>query len=266
MGYGGRVHDGHIVVVGQWREGQGGRLPLPYVDAVRAAGGDPVIYSTFELGPEQEHPAGYEAVMGLEPDDVSPLEEAAGLVLPGGGDIDPSWYKRPRHPQSRSINHRRDNFELNLLSEALERDLPVLAICHGMQLLNVHLGGTLHQHLADLPGRVEHDAGYPSPTPSHGVKIVEGSPLAEMFGATRVQTNSHHHQGLDYVPAPLAECAWAEDGVLEGVASTEHSFVVGVQWHPEVMVDAYEPQLQLFHAFVAAAGEYSASEEVKATA
>jgi gamma-glutamyl-gamma-aminobutyrate hydrolase PuuD len=266
MGYESRFHDGHIVVVGQWREGQGGRLPLPYVDAVRAAGGDAVIYSTFELGPEQDHPAGYEAVMGLEPDDTSPLDDAAGLVLPGGGDIDPARYKRPRHPQSRAINHRRDNFELNLLGEALERDLPVLAICHGMQLLNVHFGGTLHQHLADLPGRVEHDVGWPSPIPIHGVKVVDDSPLAAMLGATRVQTNSHHHQGLDHVPAPLEECAWAEDGVLEGIVSTAHSFVVGVQWHPEVMIDHHEQQLQLFNSFVAAAGQYSVTDTVRATA
>jgi putative glutamine amidotransferase len=266
MGYSRPVHDGNIVVVGQWREGQGGRLPRPYVDAIRAAAGEPVVYSTFELGPDQEHPDGYEAVMGLETDDVSPLDDAAGLVLPGGGDIDPSWYNRPRHPQSRSINHRRDSFEGNLLAAALERDLPVLAICHGMQLLNVHLGGTLHQHLADLPGRVEHDVGYPSPDPIHGVKVVEDSSLAEILGSTRVQTNSHHHQGLDHVPAPLMECAWAEDGVLEGVVSTEHSFVVGVQWHPEVMINDHEPQLQLFQAFVAAAAEYSSAESVKATA
>jgi putative glutamine amidotransferase len=262
MGYGSPVHDGHIVVVGQWRDGQGSRLPLPYVDSVRAAGGNPLIYSAFEADPEQDHPPGYDAVMGLEPDDTSPLDGAAGLVLPGGGDIDPAWYQRPRHPQSRSINHRRDRFELNLLAEALERDLPVLAICHGMQLLNVHLGGTLHQHLADLPGRVEHDAGYPSAEPIHRVKIIEGSPLADVLGSTRVQTNSHHHQGLDYVPAPLTECAWAEDGVLEGVVSTEHSFVVGVQWHPEAMTDG----LQLFRALVEAAGEYSATGSVKATA
>ena len=259
-------HDGYIVVVGQWREGQGSRLPLAYVDAVRAAGGYPLIYSTFELTPEQNAPAGYEMVTGLDQDDTSPLEGASGLVLPGGGDIDPAWYSRPRHPMTRSINHRRDRFELNLLAEALERDLPVLAICHGMQLLNVHLGGTLHQHLADLPDRVEHDAGDPAPAPIHAAKIAEDSPLAGIFGATRISINSHHHQGLDNVAEPLKGCAWAEDGVLEAVVSEEHSFVVGVQWHPEVMIDADEPQLSLFGALVDAASEYGTTDSVKATA
>jgi putative glutamine amidotransferase len=264
-GRGSPRHKGHIVVVGQWRHGVGGRVPRAYVDAVTKAGGKGVVYSTFGPGRDQTGD-GYEVSWGLDPEDTSPLDGAAALVLPGGGDIDPSWYGRSRHPKTANVNHRRDRFELNLIDVALNRDLPILAICHGMQLLNVHFGGTLQQHLPDSPGRVQHDNGYPVSAPVHGAKVDTKSPLADMLGGDRVPINSHHHQGLDDIGGPLKGCAWAEDGVLEGVVSSDHSFVVGVQWHPEVMVEDFRSQLSLFHALVEAAENYSGSEGVKATA
>lgn len=260
------MHDGHIVVVGQWREGTGGRIPVPYLDAIRAAGGRSKLVSAFEPGPQEIVPEGVDAVMGLEPDDDSPMNEAVGLVLPGGGDIDPSWYGRDRHPETHNVNHRRDRFELTLLEEALNRDVPVLAICHGMQLLNVHLGGTLHQH---LPKHRQHDAGAPGPDPVHEVRIRERCLLAGYLGATRVAVNSHHHQGLDDVADVLEEVAWADDGVLEAVASRTSTWVVGVQWHPEVMAPRAAPHARLFGAFVdatAAFAERSAGRSARATA
>jgi putative glutamine amidotransferase len=257
---------GHIVVVGQWREGQGGRIPVAYLDALRSAGGNPRPFSTFEAGPGQEVPAEIAADMGLAEDDLAPMEGASGLVLPGGGDIDPGWYGRPRHPQTHNVNQRRDRFERNLLNDALRRDMPVLAICHGMQLLNVCMGGTLHQHLADGPQRVNHDCGYPNSEPAHQLRIKERTVLARDMGGSHFRVNSHHHQGLDDVAGPLEEVAWAEDGVLEAVASRVHSWVVGVQWHPEVMVPEWEEQRRLFEAFVAACEAFDSSRSVRATA
>ncbi|HVM34225.1 MAG TPA: gamma-glutamyl-gamma-aminobutyrate hydrolase family protein [Actinomycetota bacterium] len=246
--------NGHIVVVGQWREGQG-RVPAPYARAVEAAGGNPVIFSTFDL-PDDQVPGGIPFFEECDPYDSSALDGATGLLLPGGGDIDPSLYGRGRHRTTRNINHRRDQYERTLLDVALERDVPVLAICHGMQILNVHLGGTLEQNLSDDPIRLRHDGSFPTPEPVHRVEVTPGTLLAHATGAATLEVNSHHHQGLDDVADPLVEVAWAEDGVLEGVVSREHSWVVGVQWHPEVMAPVDACQAKLFDAFVTAAAEY----------
>ncbi|MEA2508253.1 MAG: putative glutamine amidotransferase [Actinomycetota bacterium] len=246
----------HIVVVGQWRQGHA-RLPVAYAEAISAAGGHPKIFSTFSLLPEQDVPEHLDVVLGLDPEDPSPLEGAAGLLLPGGGDIDPAWYGRPQHPRTTRISHRRDQFEKTLLRAALEQDLPVLAICHGMQMLSVHLGGTLDQHLADDPTRIEHDSSDPSPGPVHKVHVDEGCRLAEIFDGTEIAVNSSHHQGLEGAPGPLQEVAWAEDGVLEGVVSRDHTWVVGVQWHPEAMAPTDETQRQIFDAFVKASEDHS---------
>jgi putative glutamine amidotransferase len=247
----------HIVVVGQWREGHA-RLPLSYTEAVSAAGGTPKIFSTFSLLPDQDVPEHLDLVLGIDSEDASPLEGATGLLLPGGGDIDPAWYGQERHPRTSKISHRRDEFERTLLQEALDRDLPVLAICHGMQLLSVHLGGSLDQHLADDPTRVDHDPSDPTPGPVHKVHVDEDTRLAEIFEATEIGVNSSHHQGLVGAPGPLQEVAWAEDGVLEGIVSRDHTWVVGVQWHPEVMARDDEVQMELFNAFVEATNAYSA--------
>jgi putative glutamine amidotransferase len=257
---------GHIVVVGQWREGQGGRIPVAYIDALRATGGVPKLVSTFDPGPGEEVPTDVDAAMGLDDDDVSPMENAVGLVLPGGGDIDPDWYGRPRHARTHNVNTRRDRFERVLMNDALRRDIPVLAICHGMQLLNVCLGGTLHQHLQDGSNGVVHDRGYPGPDPVHRVRIKDRSVLAGVLGGTSLGVNSHHHQGLDDVAGGLEEIGWAEDGLVECVASRAHSWVIGVQWHPEAMAPKSDEQRRLFKAFVAACDQFDSSREARATA
>ena len=190
---------------------------------------------------------------GVDPYDPSGLDEADALLLPGGGDIDPEWYGCDRHPRTHGVSHRRDRFELTLLAEAIERDMPVLAICHGMQLLNVHLGGTLDQHLADRPARLQHDRDMPRAEPAHGSQIDEHSPLGRIIGSGAAPVNSHHHQGLDRVGEGLEEIAWAEDGVLEGVYAPDMSWVVGVQWHPEAMAPVDPRQRAIFENFVAAA-------------
>jgi putative glutamine amidotransferase len=250
---------GQIAVVAQWRKSYA-RVPVPYVHAVELAGGRAKVVGTFNLPPGTDDPTDAEVILGLDPSDMSCLEGVSGLLLPGGGDIDPLWYGRERHPRTHNVSHRRDEFELNLLAHALERDMPVLAICHGMQLLNVHLGGTLEQHLADDPDRLEHDRDRPRAEPVHDVEVLDHTLLSTAMG-TSGPVNSHHHQGLDLVSDRLEKIAWAEDGVLEGVVAKDHTWVLGVQWHPEAMADTDPQQLRIFETFVDAAAAYERQDQ-----
>jgi putative glutamine amidotransferase len=150
------------------------------------------------------------------------------------------------------VSHRRDRFELTMLGAALEQDIPVLAICHGMQLLNVELGGALDQHLSDDAARLDHDRDRPRAEPVHDVKIKPHSLLATIIGTTKTPVNSHHHQGLETIGDGLEEIAWAGDGVLEAVVMRDHKWVLGVQWHPEAMAAVDSGQRRVFDAFVAA--------------
>ena len=244
-----------VAIAGQWRK-DAGKFPLLYARAVQLAGGSPFVLSTFDMPPTEEVPDDVPLTTGLDPYDASGLDGASALLLPGGGDIDPEWYGCERHARTHGVSHRRDRFELSLLAEALERDMPVLAICHGMQLLNVHLGGTLDQHLADRPQRLAHDRDMPRAEPVHKIRMNERGPLAKVMGGATGDVNSHHHQGLDRIGEGLQEIAWAEDGVLEGVCSTMHSWVLGVQWHPEAMAPVDPRQLAIFEDFVSAAQSY----------
>jgi gamma-glutamyl-gamma-aminobutyrate hydrolase PuuD len=244
-----RPTDRWIAVVGQWRRGYA-RLPVPYAAAVEASGGHARVLSTFKLPPGEKVPDGTDALMGLDPSDPAPLDGASGLVLPGGGDIDPEWYGCPRHARTKNVSHRRDRFELTLLGSALERDIPVLAICHGMQLLNVLLGGTLDQHLSDDADRLDHDRDRPRAEPVHGIRVKEGSLLAKLLGTNEAPVNSHHHQGLEKIGRDLEEIAWSGDGVLEAVQMQGQRWVLGVQWHPEAMAPVHDLQKRIFDAFV----------------
>ena len=201
-----------------------------YLDAARGAGMDPRI-----VGPD---------------DAIDTLEGFAGLILGGGRDVNPALYGQLPHPKTQEPLFERDALEQQLLREALAADLPVLAICRGMQLLNVtHLGGTLHQH-------IENHAvvgGGRSATPAHDVIVETGSKLAAILGgAGRHAVNSRHHQAIDRVGAGLVVSAQAPDGVIEGLERPDRRFVVAVQWHPENMVDAFASQKSLFLALAAA--------------
>jgi len=192
---------------------------------------------------------------GIDPLDASCLEGASGLLLPGGGDIDPEWYGAERHPRTINVSHRRDTFERTLMAAALEMDMPILAICHGMQLLNVHLGGTLVQHLADDPERLDHDRDRPRADAVHEVRVKKDSVLSDVLGP-HAPVNSHHHQGLGHIAGELEEIAWATDDVLEAVVHKDRSWVVGVQWHPEAMAPIDPRQLAIFKALVVEAAQY----------
>jgi putative glutamine amidotransferase len=210
-------------------------VPLHYVDSVERAGGRPLLV------PPSEHAI----------DET--LDVLDGLVFSGGIDIDPTRYGADRHPTTDPAQVHRDAGELALLSAALDRDLPTLAICRGFQLLNVLRGGDLVQHLPEAVGHEGHreTLGVFS---EHPVDVKEGTRLAAILGARHESVSSSHHQGVGKVGEGLIETAWAEDGSLEGIEDPSMRFAVGVLWHPEREDD----DKRLFEALVAEARVYRA--------
>jgi gamma-glutamyl-gamma-aminobutyrate hydrolase PuuD len=199
----------------------------PYADALRRAGLDPML-----LTPEQ--PVAF------------PLSEVHGLVLSGGPDVNPARYRQAPHAQTTPPDNVRDEFETGLLMEAIARGLPVLGICRGMQLLNVALGGALHQHIEHHEVR----NGDPS-RPVHEVAVDPHTILSRVFGRTRAAVNSRHHQSVHRLGAGLAVSAVADDRTVEAVEHTSARFLVGVQWHPEDQVRTCPVQRLLFSAYAA---------------
>jgi len=203
-------------------------LPAAYADAVAAAGGEPVLLPTGAVSAEV-------------------VARIDGLVLAGGADVDPARYDRPAGPHTTVLRPERDESELIALHAALDRDLPLLAICRGMQLLNVALGGDLVQHLPDLENTGVHDPGA-GLYQRREVRTQDGTRLHELLGDS-ASVACHHHQALGRVAAGLTPTAWAEDGVVEGVEADGHRFCLAVQWHPEESRDN-----RLFESLVAASG------------
>jgi putative glutamine amidotransferase len=177
------------------------------------------------------------------------LDRLDGLILSGGADIAPETYGAQRDPATRDLRPDRDAAELPLARAALDRDLPVLGICRGMQLLAIACGGSLHQHLPDLARaglpQVDH-CPKPGSFGSHAVRFAEHSRLHRLLGEVEV-VPTHHHQAVAD-PGSLTVTGWAEDGVVEAVEDPERPFLLGVQWHPEAGDDP-----RLFDALVAAA-------------
>jgi putative glutamine amidotransferase len=216
-----------------------------YVRSVIAAGGVPII-----LSPVLEPSYAARALDGLD-----------GLVLSGGEDIDPAWYGTDRSPQLYPPSRERDLFELAAFAAARARELPILGICRGIQLINVGLGGTLYQDLpSERPGPVDHNASTERTARSHLVLLEAGSRAAAALGATRLSVNSFHHQAIRDLAAGLVVSGVTEDGVIEAVESpASASWLLAVQWHPEEMhADGRAPERGLFKALVAAAGEREA--------
>jgi putative glutamine amidotransferase len=178
------------------------------------------------------------------------LERLDGLVLSGGVDVDPALYGATAHPRLGSVDRARDEFELALTRIALEREMPLLAICRGLQLLNVAAGGTLVQDIPSLvTGAAQHDAPGRRTRRSHAVEVVPGSKLSEILGPGPLLVNSFHHQAIDRLGAGLrvsARCA--ADSVIEAVELQDHAFAVAVQWHPE----SFWREAESFHALFAA--------------
>ncbi|MFL5639650.1 MAG: gamma-glutamyl-gamma-aminobutyrate hydrolase family protein [Gemmatimonadaceae bacterium] len=180
------------------------------------------------------------------------LDSVAGLVLTGGEDVDPARYGEQRHAKVRSVNAARDATEAALIEEARARGTPVLAICRGIQILNVALGGTLVQDISsECNTNIVHDEDGPRDSRSHEVSIEPGSLIAKAVGTEHLTVNSFHHQSVKRVADGMRVTARSPDGVIEGLESTEDDWwVMAVQWHPEEMNESPEPwDRGLFKAF-----------------
>lgn len=192
-------------------------LPGVYLDGVTAVGGTPIL-----LPPATTWEAAH--LSGLD-----------GLIVVGGADIDPARYGAARDPATGPARADRDTAESDLVALALKTGLPLLGVCRGLQMLNVVLGGTLHQHLPDVVGTTDH-VPRPGTFGEVGVRIAEGSRLAGILGE-QVDVRCHHHQAIDRLGEGLVPVAWAADGTVEAVELPGETFCLGVQWHPEMDVD-----------------------------
>jgi len=212
--------------------------PVSYTRAVERSGGTPVVLP----------PVPSSSIPSL----IAALD---GLLVAGGRDVDPSLYDEQPHDQTDLPDHRRDRFELLMIRAAIDADLPFLAICRGMQVLNVARGGTLTQH---LPDRLGNDSHKPDPVKLtiHDVQISAGSKLADVLGESAL-VPSMHHQAINRLGTGLTSVAWTEDQVIEAVEMAGHRFGLGVQWHPEEGDDA-----RIFEAFVNAAKAAPAAQAV----
>jgi putative glutamine amidotransferase len=205
--------------------------PLSYVTSIERAGGRVLLVPPSEDAVEET------------------LNALDGLVLSGGEDLHPELYGADPHPETQGTRLERDRAELALLEGALARDMPVLAVCRGSQVLNVGLGGDLDQHLPDALGSDRH-RHTPGEFADHDVDLKQGSRLAALLG-DRAPVKSHHHQGYRRLGNELEPVAWAEDGTIEALELGSKRFVLGVLWHPEEGKD-----LALFEALVREAAAY----------
>ena len=232
--------------VARWPEGGFG-VPALYLDALRRAGARSVILPPGESGPPQEL---------LDPFD--------GLLLVGGGDVDPARYGGTSNGHIYGLEPDRDDLETDLLLAADRVGMPTLCICRGMQVMNVAFGGSLHPHLPELEGTIEHGVPVADTRTLHGVRTAPGSRLREVAGDAVTSCSSHHHQGVDRLGEGLLATGWSSDGLVEAVERDaaglgRDTWMLGVQWHPEDTAAADPVQQGLFDGFVSAATDRAAA-------
>lgn len=211
-----------------------------YLRAIEQAGGIPVLL------PPQLSAAARDTLW----------QRLDGLVLTGGGDVEPARFGEPPHASTALVSPERDALELDLVDRAMRDEVPLFAICRGVQVVNVALGGTLHQHIPDaVGGTVQHSQSEPRHVATHPVKLLtEGTRLGEILGTPELAVNSFHHQALHRLGRGLRDVGWAPDQVIEALEHEDRRrFVVGVQWHPEDLVSHDGAARALFAAVVDAA-------------
>ena len=220
-----------------WRQGAVA-CTAAYLDALDRAGADSAI---------------------LPPDEIDEATAAArlarfdGLVVVGGGDVDPARYGEEAHSEVANVSGVRDDFEIALLGAAIHWGMPTLAICRGIQVLNVALGGSLHQHISDSVDLAAHRSPSGSEGAMHRVRIQTGSRVAKAMGVDGAQAFSHHHQAVDRLGTGLVPVAWSDDGLVEAIEMAE-GWVLGLQWHAEATAAADPDQQSVFDALVREAG------------
>lgn len=212
-------------------------VPEGYVEALRRAGAVP----TLLLPGDPRLPAEL-------------LDRFDGLLLVGGGDVEPARYGQEPHAELYGLEPDRDELEIALLHEADRRALPTLCVCRGMQVMNVAFGGTLHQHLPDDPRYQPHGTPSGEDELLHEVRLAPGSRVARAAGAEVLTCSSHHHQGVERLGEGLLATGWAPDGLVEAIEREGEGWMVGVQWHPEDTAAGDPAQQRLFDALVRAAG------------
>jgi putative glutamine amidotransferase len=247
------AHRPTIGIATQTLEAIPGKLPLgwvmgqKYVRALTAAGGVPWIIPLLQGDEETLHAI---------------YQHLDGVFLTGGVDMDPAQYGEHRRPECGPSDPARDWTEVALVCWAQRDGKPVLGVCRGHQVINVACGGTLYQHVpAQFAGGIKHDyfpsaEGYARDLLVHTVQVVPESRLGRIMETPQVQVNSMHHQGIRTLAPGLTPSALAPDGLVEGVEGSNGHFLVGVQWHPEELVDNHPEMRRLFQSFIAAAAEY----------
>lgn len=218
------------VTWGAWVE-EAALVPLAYVRAIERAGGRPLVIPPSEGAIEET------------------LAVLDGILFSGGSDLDPALYDAEAHPETQGVHEARDRAEMALLTAALERDMPVLAVCRGSQVLNVARGGDLVQHLPEVLGHEEHKHT-PGQYSDHEVTLEPDTRVGGLLGE-RTPVKSHHHQGFGRIGEGLREAGHAEDGTVEALEDPSKRFAVGVLWHPEEGED-----MALFEALVEQAAQY----------
>ena len=219
-----------VVKFGAWEE-ESALVPTDYVRSVELAGGRPLLVPPSEEDLEET------------------LDVLDAAIFSGGSDLDPATYGQEPHPETNGVIEARDRAELALLEAALARDMPVLAVCRGSQVLNVALGGDLVQHLPDVVGHDDHKHT-PGEYADHDVTLESDTRLGGLLGG-HAPVKSHHHQGFGRLGSGLQEAAFAEDGTVEAVEDPSRRFALGVLWHPEAGED-----MRLFEALVEEARRY----------
>ncbi len=209
-----------------------------YIQAVITGGGIPLVIPT-----------------GVENDAKQITKLLDGLLISGGGDMNPHLFNEEPLPQLGNVTPERDTAELELVRQMLSLDKPILGVCRGHQVLNVAFGGTLYQdiHSQSASALLQHDQKAKRDHQSHSVHLEKGTLLESIAASEKIMVNSFHHQALKDIPSPLIVSGKASDGIVEAIESPDHHFVIGVQWHPEALVEnADQVSKRLFEAYMKA--------------